>query len=114
MGFLSFGKRPQPRTFGFIPQHYDAEKEEMEQRHKRYKQTDDHADGDNTELAKQRIRGGFKRNSRASSEATKIAKKKSNMRLLMILAILLLITYYFIANYLPKIVAAIESPAVSQ
>jgi len=113
MGFLSFGKRPKHRSFGYIPRYYDPEKEELQQRLNLYKQSELPADG-NTELAKQRIRGSFRRNSRASSEATKIANKKSNMRLLMIIATLLLITYYFINNYLPKIVQAIESPGVSQ
>jgi len=114
MGFLSFGKRPKHRSFDYIPRYYDPEKEEMQERLKRYKRSENQSDGNNAELAKQRIRGGFRRNSRASSEATKIANKKSNMRLLMIIATLLLITYYFINNYLPKIVEAIESPGVSQ
>lgn len=114
MGFLGFGKRTKHRSFDYIPRYYDPEKEELEARLKQYKKTDTPSEGNDTELAKQRIRGSFKRNSRASSEATKIANRKSNMRLLMIIATLLLITYYFINNYLPKIVAAIESPAVSQ
>ncbi len=114
MGFLGFGKRTKHRSFDYIPRYYDPEKEELQERLRRYKSTESTADNNNTELAKQRIRGGFRRNSRASSEATKIANKKSNMRLLMIIATLLLITYYFINNYLPKIVAAIESPGVTQ
>jgi len=114
MGFLSFGKRPKHRSFDYIPRYYDPEKEEMQQRLKRYKQTESQANVGDAELAKQRIRGGFRRNSRASSEATKIANRRSNLRLLMIIAILLLVTFYFINNYLPKIVAAIESPGVSQ
>ena len=30
MGFLSFGKRPKHRSFGYIPRYYDPEKEELE------------------------------------------------------------------------------------
>ena len=113
MGFLGFGKRTKHRSFDYIPRYYDPEKEELQQRLRKYKIEPD-ADSKNTELAKQRIRGGFRRNSRASSEATRIANKKSNMRLLMIIATLLLFTVYFINNYLPRIVAAIESSGVNQ
>jgi len=108
MGFLSFGKRPKHRTFDYIPRYYDPEKEELQERLRKYK-TDPDAQSNSAELAKQRIRGGFRRNSRASSEATKIANRRSNMRLLMVLASLLLMSIYFINRYLPKIVAAIES-----
>lgn len=107
MGFLSFGKRPRHRKFDYIPRYYNAEKEDLKERLRIYKK-DPNEEG-NTELAKQRIRGGFRRNSRAASEATRIANRKSNMRLLMILATLLLMTVYFINKYLPKIVAAVES-----
>ena len=114
MGFLSFGKRPKHRSFGYIPRYYDPEKEELDRRFKHYRKPDGNVGVDDTELSKERIRGSFRRNSRASSEAIKIAKRRSNMRLLMIIATLLLITYYFINNYLPKIVEAIESPGISQ
>lgn len=108
MGFLSFGKRPKHRKFDYIPRYYDPDKEELQERLRQYK-TNTAVNSDDTELAKQRIRGGFRRNSRTNTEAMRIANRKSNMRLLLVLATLLLMSIYFINRYLPKIVAAIES-----
>lgn len=107
MSFFGFGKRTRHRKFDYVPRFYDPQKEELEERLRQYK-TEPDAKSNDTELVKQRIRGGFKRNSRASSEAAKIANKKSNMRLLVILATLLLMTIYFLNKYLPKLVAVFE------
>lgn len=108
MGLFSFGKRPNHRRFDYIPRYYDPAKEELEERLNKYKSGDQKLKAGGTELMKSRIRGGFRRNYRTGGQDYKAATKKSNMRLLMIMGLLLLLTAYFISNYLPKIVAVFE------
>jgi len=103
MGFLSFGKKIKNRRFDYIPRYYDPDKEEFEQRMKLYKRQ-----GSDTELAKQKIKGGFRRSYRVGNDYSQEASKRSNRILLMTIAFLLLITFYFISEYLPRIIASFE------
>jgi len=103
MGFLNFGKRIKNRSFDYIPRHYDPQKEELEERLKRYQ-----TDASSPELTKERIRGSFRRNYRVKDEYTSRTQKRSNRILLGTLLILLLISYIFLTEYLPQIVASFE------
>ena len=100
MGFLNFGKRIKNRSFDYIPRYYDQEKEELEKRLKRYKSSE----GD-TELTKERIRGGFRRKYQAKDDYSSRSQKRSNRILLITLTVLIILTYIFLTEYLPKIVA---------
>lgn len=110
MGMFGFGKRTKHRSFEYIPRYYDPAKEELEERLKKYKlDPDKPADGSfNPELMKSRIRGGYRRNSRSGNEYYKTSARSSNMRLLMITALLILATIYFMSEYLPKFISYFE------
>ena len=103
MRLLNFGKRIRNRKFDYIPRHYDKEKEELEQRLGRYKSSQ----GD-PEVTKERIRGSFRKKHRVKDEYTSRSQKRSNRILMITLVILLVITYIFLTEYLPKIIASFQ------
>ena len=103
MSFIRFGKRIKNRSFDYVPRYYDQEKEELEKRMKRYRSKP----GD-TELSKERIRGGFRKTYRVKDDYTSRTKKRSNLILLATLIILIFLTYIFLMDYLPKIIQAFE------
>ena len=103
MAFLNFGKRFKNRSFEFIPRYYDQEKQELEKRLRRYKSSD----GD-TELAKERIKGGFRKKYRVKDDYTSASQKRSNRILFATLIVLVIITYIFLTEYLPKIIATFD------
>ena len=103
MGFLNFGKRIKNRKFEYIPRHYDQEKEELEERLKRYKPS-----AGDPELTKERIRGGFRRKYRTKDEYTSKSQKRSNRILFATLVVLLFLTYIFLTEYLPRIIATFQ------
>lgn len=103
MAFLNFGKRIKNRKFEYVPRHYDQEKEELEKRLGRYKS----AEGD-PELTKERIRGSFRKKYRFEDDYTSKSQKRSNRILFGTLVVLLLITYVFLTEYLPKIIASFQ------
>lgn len=103
MSFFSFRKKIEHRRFDYQPRFYDPDREEFEQRMKLYKR-----EGNEVDLTKQRIRGGFSRNYRSNSHITGAARRKSNRILLMTLAVLLLLAFIFINRYLPQIISALD------
>lgn len=103
MGFLNFGSRIKNRSFDYIPRHYDPEKEKIQQRVQRY----DSSEHD-PELAKARIRGGFRKNYRATDQYSTKTKQRSNKILFGTIIMLLLLTYLFLSEHLPNIVKSFE------
>ena len=105
MGFLKFGSKIKHRTFEYVPRYYDPDKEELEQRLKRYYREE--ADNDEA-LVKERIRGGFRRKYRidANNYGSRSASRSSKI-LLATIAILCLLTYVLLTKYLPIIVKAL-------
>ncbi len=101
MGFLNFGSRIKHRKFDYIPRYYDPAKEELEQRLKRYKR-----EGDEKELLKERIRGGFKR--KYSTSSTTGAGAQRNKILLLIIVILCALTYILLTKHLPLLIKLLE------
>jgi hypothetical protein len=104
MAFLNFGKKIKHRRFDYIPRYYDPDKEELESRLRRYKRTE----GSDAELSKARIRGGFRRKYSNANEYARQSRRRSNMVLLATIILLLLLSYIFISEYLPKIIATFE------
>ncbi len=104
MGFLKMGNRFKNRKFDYIPRYYDQDKEELERRIKRYNQTS----YDDTELAKQRIRGGFKKKMRAQDGYSSKSQKRSNRILLVTIIGLIILTVKILVDYLPRIIASLE------
>lgn len=90
MGFLSMGKRPKPKPFGFIPRYYDEAKEEREMRLKQLQNPDD------IDAAQQRIRSGLRQSYRGDAQLRKELTRKSNIRLLYIIIALILVTVAFL------------------
>ncbi len=103
MGILNFGKRIKNRKFDYVPRHYDQEREELEDRLKRYKIRD----GD-PQLIKERIKGSFRKKYRTKDEYSSRSQKRSNRILLVTLVVLLILSYIFLTEYLPRIIASFQ------
>ncbi len=103
MGFINFGKRIKNRQFEYNPRYYDPDKEALEGRLKMYK-----AESSSSELAKERIRGGFRRKYGVKNDYTRAANRRSNRILLITLAALIIITIFFLTEYLPRIIATFD------
>lgn len=106
MGFINFGNRIKHRKFEYVPRYYDQEKEERDARIRQY--TSGNSDSD-TELAKSRIKAGFRQKYRAEEDAySSRSKKKSNRILMMVMVLLLVVCYIFLTEHLPRIVAYLD------
>lgn len=103
MGLFQFGKKIKHRQFDYIPRYYDPDKEELQRRLKRYNMI-----ANDVDVSKERIRGGLRRKYRVSNEYSQSIRNRSNKILLFTIAGLLLITFYFINEYLPLIIASFE------
>lgn len=103
MSFFKMGSRFKHRTFDYIPQYYDPAKEELEHRLKGYNEKDNAA-----EIAKSRIRRGFKSSNAQSRKYAQHVRKRSNYRLLGIIVFLVIVTFIILYKYLPQLVASIE------
>jgi hypothetical protein len=89
MGLPRFIKLPQHKKFSYAPRYYDPEQEEREDRIRRIKQEmgiDVPSDPNRTTIR----RGSFRQ---VSKKAKVKATRGTNIRLLVILAVLLLIAY---------------------
>ena len=103
MGLFQFGKKIKHRQFDYMPRYYDPDKEELQRRLSRYNQN-----ATDVDLSKERIRGGLRRKYRVSNDYSKNIRNRSNKILLFTIATLLLVTFYFINEYLPLIIASFE------
>lgn len=92
MAFFSFGKRVRNQRFTYLPRYYDPAKEDLESR---LRMASDEA---SPELTKMRIKDGLRRRSKGAKEIEKKSNKRSNIRLLLIVGILVLVTYYFLTS----------------
>lgn len=103
MSFFKMGSRFKHRSFDYIPRYYDPAKEELEERIKGYNQKENA-----TEIAKNRIRRGFRKGGVDTRKYAQSVRKRSTIRLLGIIVFLVLVTFLVLYKYLPQIVAAIE------
>lgn len=107
MAFLRFMKLPSNNRYEYKPRFYDEKKEALERRLRRNRESEE-ADA---ELVKDRISQGFRRRFEASDGARSFQRsqsRKSNIRLLAVIAVLLALCYVVLANYLPRLIAFIE------
>ena len=104
MALLRFFRVPRHQRYKYIPRYWDPKKEEIEDRLKRIK---DSQDG-NIDATKARIAGGFRRGFSDDLKARRAGVFRSNMLLLGIIALLLFASYIFMLEYLPRIVEALE------
>ena len=103
MSFFRMGNRFKNKKFDYIPRYYDPAKEEFEQRIKGYNQEKDAA-----EIAKSRIRSNFRKSTPESRRFAQQSRRKSNYRLLIIIAFLIVISFLFLSKFLPEIVSMVE------
>jgi uncharacterized membrane protein (DUF106 family) len=100
MGLFSFFKPLKPVGFGYQPRFYDEKKEERMERRKAAEELQ----GQDPEALKSRIKRNMRRQS--SSLASKSTRQqqvaKSNMRLLLIIAVLIAALFLAIEVYLPR------------
>ncbi len=102
MGFLRAFKTPKNQKFEYRPRYWDPKKEEWEERKK---ELDSLQSKDNSpEAMKSRIAKGIKRGGYGNEAYRSKLVKKSNYRLLIIIAILIVLSYIAIKIYLPQLI----------
>lgn len=94
MAFFSFGGRVKNKRFDYIPQHYDPSVEDLKARMAKY----GNPEISDAELAKARIRSGFRIKARGNKEALKEGNKKSNIRLMLVAVGLIMATVYLLQS----------------
>ncbi len=106
MGLFGFLKPPKPVGFDYKPRFYDQKKEEFQER---LKKTESRA-GDDPEAMKARIRRDISRKSSylMDKKVRQEQVMKSNIRLLVIIVVLVVLTYVTIEVYLPRIIRFFE------
>lgn len=85
---FSMFKNVRHKKFDYVPRFYDPEKEELQARVSKY----DKDQAQNTELVKDRIRSGFRSRVPNNQSIVKQATMKSNIRLLLIIGILVVLS----------------------
>jgi len=107
MSLFGMGRRPRHKSFDYIPRYYDPEKEERDGRIRTLKGEDAI---NSPEAAKVRIKGSFRKPITRSYETDQYKKslQKSRKMVLAITLILLLLTLYFLLEYLPNFLEAFE------
>jgi len=101
MAFIKFTRVPKHHQFEYKPRYWNPEKEELEERLKR-RETQDN----DPEAIKARISTGFRNKGYGYGDREMTYRrretKRSNYTLLLVIAVLLLLSWYFIATYLPE------------
>ncbi len=101
---LNIFKVPKHQRYNYIPRHWDPDKEDLQERV-------DSASGvasTDPEKMKSRIVGGMRRRGGHHGSVQKEAVRRANIRLLGIIGILILLTYFFLIRNLPAITSAVE------
>jgi len=94
---FTFIKTPRHRKFNYDPIYYDPEKEERESRRRQIRQemgmsVDEEKGRGYTE----RIRGGMRKRIKSHFDVSRTERKKSNLRLIIILMVLMALFYYLL------------------
>ena len=97
-----FGKKFKNRTFEYIPRFYDQEKEDLERR------LGTSPDSNDPNSVKLRIRSGLKRKQKVDSRVASQARKAANVRLLVIIGAIVLLTLLILTKYLPDLMQMTE------
>lgn len=91
MALFGFGHRPKPMGFDYTPLYYDPEKEELQARLGTAK-------SGGSEGMKERIKAGLRSKSTGARNTYRAQTRQSNIRLVIILAILLAVFYLFLRS----------------
>ena len=101
---LGFGGRAKPRGFDYVPRFYDEDKEEREQRYKKFEATgDERLDSENM---KNRILTGLRAKYAGNYSQRAQMNRQSNIRLVIIIIALMLGVFVLLSSN--KLVALIE------
>ncbi|MGQ1785830.1 MULTISPECIES: hypothetical protein [unclassified Saccharicrinis] len=95
---FSFIKTARHRTFHHTPIYYDEAKEEREERARRIKSELGVEVEDDDRSAEDRIRGKMRRKIKGSFDIARKEKRKSNVRLAIILIGLMIVFYYLLMS----------------
>jgi hypothetical protein len=103
MAIFNFFRTPKPQQYRYIPRYWDPAKEDLEARLGRYKE-----DGDNVEAMKSRISANLRRRGRPDPRYRRRQTKQANIRLLIILVGLIVITWILFVRYGAVIASFLE------
>jgi hypothetical protein len=101
---INLFRTPGHLRFQYIPQHYDPDKEELEKRVKAAKSEKAH----DVQASKSRIASSYKSRYQKHRNISRHSNRISNIRILVILALLVGLTYFLFIQFLPAIESAIE------
>ena len=90
---FGFGKRLKPRQFDYIPRFYDEQKEDLEKRISKFE-----GETSSEEKVKARIKAGMRQNFHGNATFRSQQTRQSNLRLVYIIGILCLITYFVLKS----------------
>ncbi len=102
--FKRLTKLPKNRQYKYHPRYWNPKKEELEER---LKKAELRKEGDK-EAIKARISSGLKRGYLSDASFRKKRVMRSNLILIGIIVLLLILTYYGLAVYLPKMLDALN------
>ena len=97
MALFNFFKTPRHQKFEYKPRFWNPEKEDVEERVRLAKRVNN-----DPNAMKSRISSGLRRGYKSSSRSNYSASKKSTLRLLVIIGVLMLFSYYLLVVYLPR------------
>ena len=97
MALLSFFKRPRHRSFKYVPRYWDEDKEDLQRRLKSAENPDD------IESVKERIAQNFGGRGKIKAGYRSTQVRRSNMRLVLIIGILIVLTYIVLGRLGPAI-----------
>ena len=105
MAFFKFFNLPKPIHFDYHPRYWDPKKEELDKRLK----ASESRTGEDVEGMKSRVSSGFRRRQYQENKSLRANyAKRSNIRLLSVLAALVVITLILLDNLLPSLINMIE------
>lgn len=100
MALFKFFHTPKPRQYRYKPQYYDQQKEELQERLRKIKDSEDLKD---PEAAKLRISRSFRQKFRQDNDLRKKQARRSNIRLALTIVFLFVISYLLLIKYYPNI-----------
>lgn len=106
MAFFKLSKLPKPQGYEYRPRYWNPQKEALEER---LKQIEESKEGD-TEAVKMRIASNFRRGGYAQRGGMYKSRqnRQSNRTLLLVVAVLVLLSYWLLSVYLPELVKVLE------
>lgn len=105
MALLKFFRVPKHQQFEYKTRYWDPKKEELEERLRKVEERK----ADSVAATKARIASGFrKKGYQVNSDYRRRQARRSNLVLIGIVVVLLILSYLFLAVYLPRIVQMVE------